>query len=273
MKPSKPLKIACYNLWNSQEFTFAWVKSIVAELRSLDADIIALQEVPKHFNEFEELATDYLADCVGYLFKTFVRYPSEDDEGLAFLAKHPIESVKSSWEGVHDIEKNQFALRVSVQVEDVRFAFTNVHLSSQPSPIIVREEQIVAVIRWIDALTTKGTHEILLGDFNCYPQSSVHRFLCGHQSLLGESTYWHDLASVYQARSEPEPTLDFSNNPRWWDSNTLELDGRFDWIMLKDAYPKPCPEVQNVCIFGKSKHYSRENSPSDHYGVCATIKW
>ena len=274
MEPPKTLKIACFNLWNSR-FTSARIKSTVAELQSLDADIIALQEVPKHFSEFEELATDYLAGCAGLPFKTFIPYPNEDNEGLAFLAKHPLESVERSWEAIHDVKRNQFALRVGMQIGDMRFALTNVHLSSQPLPIAVREEQIVAAIRWINGSTTEGTHELLLGDFNCYPQSSVHRFLCGHQSLLGESTYWHDLALVHgrQVKTEPEPTLDFSNNPRWWDSNTLELNARFDWIMLKDNYPKAHPEVQNVHIFGKREHYSQEDLPSDHYGVCATIKW
>lgn len=275
MELGKTLKIATYNLWNSSEFTSARVESILTELESLNADIIALQEVPTKMPLSKKPTFNYIADNIGFSYEVFLSYPSGADEGLAFLSKHPIESVDSSWEAIQDIEANQFALRVRVQIENMMLALTNVHLSSQPLPILVREEQIVATVRWINSLATEEAHELLLGDFNCYPQSSVHRFLCGHQSLSGESTFWHDLALVYccQVKMEPEATLDFATNPRWWGSKTLELSGRFDWIMFRDCYPRPHPEILNVLTFGKRKHYSKENSPSDHYGVCALVKW
>ena len=217
MEPGKTLKVATYNLWNTGEFTSARVESILAELKSLDADIIALQEVSKKIPLSEKLTVNYMADTLGFPYSVFFSYPSKADEGLAFLSKYPVESANSSWEATQDVERNQFALRVKIQLENMMLALTNVHLSSQPLPIAVREEQIVAAVRWINTSATQEAHEFLLGDFNCYPQSSVHRFLCGHQSLLGESTFWHDLALVHyrQAQKEPEPTLNFDTNPRW----------------------------------------------------------
>lgn len=114
MELGKTLKIATYNLWNSSEFTSARVEGILTELESLNADIIALQEVPTKMPLSKKPTFNYIADNIGFSYEVFLSYPSGADEGLAFLSKHPIESVESSWEAIQDIEANQFALRVRV---------------------------------------------------------------------------------------------------------------------------------------------------------------
>lgn len=58
----------------------------------------------------------------------------------------------------------------------------------------------------IDATGDASCYEVLLGDFNCYPESSVYRFLAGQQTIQGSgSTPWHDLARFHAARSGIEP--------------------------------------------------------------------
>lgn len=114
-------------------------------------------------------------------------------------------------------------------------------------------------------------YEILLGDFNSYPNSSIYRYLTGQQSLDIHATSWIDLALSYEYKSkvQAEVTLDFVNNPRWDKEECLDVPGRFDWILLKDPYPKKYPKLNSVNIIGDKREMGI--TPSDHYGVVCDI--
>lgn len=111
----------------------------------------------------------------------------------------------------------------------------------------------------------------MLGDFNTVENSSIYRFLTGGQSLGRMSSDWIDLGEVhaYRTKSKVEATLDFENNPRWDNQNLIDIPRRFDWIMLKEPYPKKCPKLIEYTVIGKER---RDNiTPSDHYGITCDI--
>jgi len=117
---------------------------------------------------------------------------------------------------------------------------------------------------------------LFAGDFNCSDTSSVHRFLCGEQSLCGHDAYCFDLAQAYAAQSmtPPEPTLAFRENPRWGivdPPNTLEKNERFDRIYLANPYPKAAPALHAFGVFGKEISEETRLAPSDHWGVYACL--
>jgi endonuclease/exonuclease/phosphatase family metal-dependent hydrolase len=153
-------------------------------------------------------------------------------------------------------------------------AITNLHLDY--ASIANREAQIVGVLAWIGASPDPNTCEVLCGDFNSPPESSVYRFLMGQQSLAGQETVtWHDLARFHaeKAGGTAGPTLDFWNNPRWRDVPTLEIPARVDWILLRDVFGSalPYPAVVDAGVFGIDPSATTHLVPSDHNGVYAEL--
>ena len=268
------MKIATYNLWNAR---VRWPERLDAageELVRLDADVVALQEVAARVGEHDERdAAKYLREQCGYDYALTRLYPNDLGEGLAFLSKQPLRGVEAGWDTDLPALAN-CGLRMRVNVGGTEVAITNVHLDWEN--IAVREAQIVQVVAWIGARSEAGCYEILCGDFNATPDSSIYRFLKGQQTLLGRGPGpgWHDLARFHAERGgrSPEPTLDFWRNPRWQDAPTLEIPLRVDWILLRDVFNTGLPPgVLNAGIFGTHPTPQMQVVPSDHYGVYADL--
>ena len=266
------MRIATYNIWNSATDRIRRLEALCEELERIDADVVALQEVPAMAWEGSRQDVAHLvSERIQYHFVVFHRYPGDGEEGLAFLSKLLFRSVEAGWEASPTALRD-CGLRVEVEGEGAAVAITNVHLDYKS--IAVREAQIVSVSEWVAARAEPPCLEILCGDFNCYPESSVYRFLMGEQTLEGKAgPVWHDLAAYHAHRtgSVPSPTLDFATNPRWAGEVSLALPARFDWLLLQERWPLPAPSVSRVELFGRSPTPITGVVPSDHYGVFADI--
>ncbi len=254
------MQIATYNIWNSDTDRTARQEMLCQELNRVDADVAALQEVSAIAEQ----------SYPQYPHTVFRRYPEDETEGLGFLSKFPVLSAEAGWEFSPAL--HPCGLRVQLRVNAATVAVTNVHLDYKS--VAVREVQILAVTNWITARSEPNCMEILCGDFNSYPESSVYRFLRGQQTLNGqEGPVWHDLAAVhaYLHGTVPEPTLDFQTNPRWANSPSLELPARFDWILVQERWPAPMPRVKSVALIGRNP-LPATLVPSDHYGVLADLE-
>lgn len=269
------MKIATYNLWNT---TIRWPKRLDAaceELTRVSADIVALQEVPASVTEKDPRdAAQYLADCCGYEHLVISPYPDDPEEGLAFLSRYPFSYIEASWKTPFNSLGN-CGLRVRIETDGVVIALTNLHLDS--TNIAIRETQICGVLERIESQANEQRYEILLGDFNCPPDSSVYRFLSGQQTLRGKSIEpWYDLARYHAEMNAESPsvTLDTRHNPRWREFPALDTPMRFDWILLQDLFDwtLPHPQVFDAGVFGTKPTPQAQVVPSDHYGVYAKIK-
>lgn len=269
------MRIATYNLWNAP---VRWPERLDAageELVRLDADVVALQEVAAQVGEDDGRdAAKYLAERCSYGYVETRFYPNDPYEGLAFLSKQPLRLIEAGWDTDLPALAN-CGLRVRVSVGGTEVAITNVHLDWEN--IASREAQIVQVVTWIETRPEAGCYEMLCGDFNATPDSSIYRFLKDQQTLLGREpgSNWHDLARFHAERGggSPEPTLDFWRNPRWRDAPTLEIPMRVDWILLRDVFNTglPYPGVPDAGIFGTHPMLQMQVVPSDHYGVYANL--
>ncbi len=243
------LRLATLNLWNTDHLQIERLHAAAEELIRLDADVVALQEVRSHLADGGTAdAATFLRERTGYGFAAFRPYPGHPEEGLAFLGKHPLQVVGTGSAAIDDC-----ALRVTVEIEGIALALTNVHLDY--ASVATRERQIVDIMSIVTHESDSGSYEILLGDFNSSPESSVCRFLEGQQTLHGHATVpWHDLARSHanRAGSEPAPTLDFWRNPRWRSAPTLDRPARVDWILFRDTFASGLvsPSVINAGIFG-----------------------
>ncbi len=244
------MRIATYNIWNSDKGMPQRAQSILAQIRTINADILCLQEV-RDCSFYE-----HILQKSGYPFSCFFHHAGEE-EGLAVLSKYPITESKY-------VSKSIVAV---IDLDGYFLSLANVHLSWDSA--LRREKEIVEIVKSISQI--KSDFSFVAGDFNCSPNSSVHRYLLGQQSLLNEEAnpYWYDLAEAYgDIRGiEPDITLDFRKNPRWNGNNTIEVNQRYDRILLRNPYPRDFPRSIYSGVFGKEINPDTKLTASDHWGV------
>lgn len=266
------IRIATLNLWNSDNTGHLQIGRLHAAaeaLTQLDADIVALQEVSMTLADVGERtnAAHWLAARTGHGHVLVHRYADTPDEGLAFLARTPLQHRPLP-------DEIDIALRIETTIDDGSLALTNVHLDWRSA--LTRERQIVDIATLIAHEPGGDRYEILLGDFNSYPESSVYQFVAGQQSLHGQATVpWHDLARTWAelAGFAPAATLDFGRNPRWRDAPALDRPARVDWILVRDTFAAGLvsPTLTDAGTFGDVATPIARVVPSDHYGVHADI--
>ncbi|MBS4203437.1 endonuclease/exonuclease/phosphatase family protein [Lederbergia citrea] len=243
--------MATFNVWNNNDTWAMRKEAIINEIIRINADVIALQEVPC----LQEIK--FISKQVGINHYHFMQYQGEE-EGLAILSKYPLEKISIT----NDV-LNQCAQRVIVDLAGLNIGITNVHLNWKS--VSTRETEIMEVINWISK-SNSSDYELLCGDFNSIPNiSSIYNFLVGEVSLNKIDTSWVDLG-----QSLKSPTLDFINNS-WLHNrdnlNTIRVPVRFDWILLKSCYPKKEPKLSKIEVFANKTTSLHQFLPSDHYGV------
>jgi endonuclease/exonuclease/phosphatase family metal-dependent hydrolase len=245
------MKIASYNIWNDERGMPLREQQIVKEIQALDTDILCLQEVTA--GAYDRLTREISA----YGFSC-----SQLDDGLAIFSKHPILAEK----GI------RYALLAAFAQENRTYLVVNVHL---PSDSILRSEQAIVDILE-QASQIEAEYAFLTGDFNCSDNSSVHQYITGQRTLKNSEAnpYWDDLAEAYadMTHTQPEITLDLRNNPRWKGKNVAGKSVRMDRIYLRDAFPKPSPQLLGFSLFGKAVDARSGYCASDHYGVMAEVR-
>lgn len=256
------MKIATYNIWNSDHGMPEREQQIIDQIKSLDADVIALQEVR------DQVFNQKLAYDTGYEHFCFASHKDglnisgvSMDEGLSVLSKHPIIYLKH----IKD------ALIVIIKQHDQTILFVNVHLPWDS--VLAQEKSIVNIMNEIATLSSD--YRFILGDFNCAETSSVHQYIKGYRSLNNTEVkhYWTDLALVAEEflGIEIEKTLDLSTNPRWKGRNLTDISMRVDGIFIHDCFPKAYPTLYAFSTFGKEINSLTGLCASDHYGVVAEL--
>ena len=250
------MKIATYNVWNSECGMPLRTQYIINEILAVNADIICLQEIRN------KAMAEEIANKAGYAHCFFDNYKN-DAEGLCILSRIPFVEC-DSWLGRVN------AIYSSFLWKDKICSVVNLHLPW--NSVIDREKQITSIINIVDGL--QSDYIYLAGDFNCSDTSDVHRFLTGDCLLNGQesSPCWFDLALAYAelSSSAVECTLDFRRNPRFID-NTIELNARYDRILLRNTYPAAFPILKKCITFGHAEHEDINFAASDHYGVLVDI--
>ncbi len=246
------MKIATYNIWNDKAGMPLRFQQISDEIKKINADIICLQEV----SDYEQ--HNNLALVCKYSYSHY-----QAQTGLSIMSKLPIYDMA-------DFESGTMAY---VKLNKKALLVINVHLPWES--VFARERIIVDIVKRLSTQTNNIT--FLLGDFNSAADSSIHRFLTNQQSLLECDAYFYDLAEVSAEIMEVSvpATLNFRRNPRWGvvqPKNTIEINQRFDWIMLKNPYPLEFPELKQCSLFGTSISDKTGLAASDHYGVFAEIE-
>lgn len=224
------MKIATYNIWDSEVGMPVRFRQLTDEISRVKADIICLQEV----SDLEK--HQRLSELCGYEYSHW-----QSQTGLSILSRYPIEKTA-------DFE---YGTSACLSLGGKTLLVVNVHLPWER--VSLREKAIVNITE--NTAAVQADYTLLTGDFNSSENSSVHRFLTGEQSLLGADAYYFDLAEASAERNGRKAlaTLNFRENPRWGTAepeNTLEVNQRFDWILLKNPYPAELPRLKSCTLFG-----------------------
>lgn len=250
------MKIATYNIWNSEAGMPIRNKYIMEEIQKCKADVICLQEVCNR-----KLA-ESIANHIGYPYWYFDNY-SNDEEGLCILSQIPFEEC-DSWINTSN------SIYCSLMYKGKKVSVVNIHLPSDS--VRERELQIVNSVAAVDK--KQYDYVYMAGDFNCGDSSDVQRFLAGECMLNNHESMpcWYDLALSYAELSQTdiEYTLNFRENPRF-EKNTIETNARFDRILLRNTYPYDFPVLSKCTVFGKTIYRDIGLAASDHYGVMVEI--
>lgn len=255
------MRILTYNLWNHDK-NFSERLELTCELIKANlVDILALQEVR------DKGVVNYIKSQCGFAYAFWKKY-DDCDEGLAVLSQFPIIKKESNWDGDIDTQ-NCGIMRTVIDANGVKLGINNLHLDYKSA--LNREIEIVKFVKRIEEEPCK--YEILLGDFNSSPNSSIYRYLSGQQSLENHATSWIDLSEsdALRKNKQSEITVDFINNPRWDEDVVLDIPSRYDWILLNNPYPNKCPKLNCVEVIGKTR--TKGITASDHYGVISDLEF
>lgn len=196
------LRLATYNLQGYRLFsTNSWpAKSPIARiavrdtLASLDADIVALQEMGSA-SDLDALATALEAHTAPYPYRAIGRAPHAPIQ-LAFLSRLPF-TEPPTWtqpdyllHGLRTRVSRGF-LEINVSASSHTFRVINVHLKSAlksriGDPQEIRRREIERLYHHIatDQQPPPGSHLILAGDFNAHLDAPALRILQSSDRLL-----------------------------------------------------------------------------------------
>jgi endonuclease/exonuclease/phosphatase family metal-dependent hydrolase len=236
-------------------------------IRSLDPDIIALQEVPVDSPEI-------LARLIGpgYHLTHFSR-PSDDGVAGTLATRWPHRLITEIDLRISERSRSTLPWCAAVVVElDTPLGTMVVahHKPSWPLPFeLEREQQAVLVARALeDHIGNRDVHALVLGDFDAAPDSASMRFWLGRSTAQQLSVCYQD-AWEYAHPGEPGYTFELAN--------ALVRDGEFgtavsrkiDHILVRSGLRGPtllvadCRRVLDQPVDGVWA--------SDHYGVVADL--
>ncbi|GAA3084911.1 endonuclease/exonuclease/phosphatase family protein [Streptomyces rectiviolaceus] len=274
------LRVVTLNVWNTRGDAASRTALINAELRRLEPDLVALQEVLP-----EQLPG--LIDGTGlhgtHQSQTSATAPPHVDRygGTAIATRQPhrvVEVLDQRGPNAPDVPWLTLAAHVPVEPVgsqagpgDVLFLAptTSFRLDAEAE----RERQVLALTD-LEARHRTALPTVMAGDFNADSDASSIRYLTGRQSLSGRSTHFHDAWEV--AGSGPGDTWSADNPLATEDIEALvrqpDHRRRLDYVFVGSPHAHPLAFAR---VRGTRLAFDEPSDgvwASDHYGVVADLE-
>ena len=270
------LRVLTLNVWNTEGDPRRF-DLVTRELRRIDPDLVALQEVvhtPRH-NQLEVLLNGtQLHRTHQAQIMTTVPPGADRYGGSAIATRWPhriVEVLDLRLVDAVDVPWCTLAAVVQLpEVGDLLFIATTTawRLDAESAP----ERQMMALAD-LDARHRRVLPTIIAGDFNAAPDASSIRFFAGLQSLGGRSVHYHDAWAVAGKGPGHTWTSDNPNANSQIDKIIRQPNHRrrIDYIFVGSwhAHPRAQCSVQ-ACKLA----FDRPRKgiwPSDHFGVVADL--
>jgi endonuclease/exonuclease/phosphatase family metal-dependent hydrolase len=261
----RPLRVLTVNIWNRQGPWEQRLPLIREGVRSLDPDLVALQEVVRvegysQADDIREGLRYEAAFGVAHDFGGGVEF------GNAVLSRWPIArqwvaALPNGGTGEH-----RSIMLAEVDSPHGTIPFFVTHLNWKLHEGFVREQQVLAIAEHIKReAPIEGLAPILSGDFNAQPEATEIRFLKGLHALGGKSMY---LADCFEQTGEGTGvTFDATRNP--FAAPTREHPRRIDYIFVRGPTSSGGGKPLASKVVLQEVHDGI--AASDHYGVYAEI--
>ena len=240
---------------------------IVAELRQMQPDLIALQEVKLPLNNGQWIAAQLGGYSVHLTPKDGKKHSQE--EGLAILSRVPVEQFTSTSLGA----QNRVAQFVQVGVDGKRLLFVNGHFFWYPGEHSKRSQQIAVLHTWLKKHTEiQPAGVVVCGDFNGTPETRAlqlmrTQFQSAYTLKHGREPDW-TCPTPLQWRNEPWRETVFNVAGFAIQKKRGPWRGTLDYIFVND---RVAVEECSV-VFNQHAPHDPTLFPSDHLGLSATLR-
>jgi len=238
------------------------------QIEAIGPDVIGMQEV------LSDGSTNLAAEIVeGLGYEVAFGRAKKMGMGIAFgnaiLSRHPFVGEPTVVPLPNADTRDQRCL-VGVEIDTPagRLPFWCTHLAFRPHHGFVREAQVVAIANAMESSRSgEGLAPILVGDLNARPEATEMRFLRGLHSLEGRSCYLID--AFGEAGTGDGFTRDPARNP--FAARHHERARRIDYVFVgpPDAHGRGVVTQATVAL----DEVVDGVAGSDHFGVCATIRY
>ncbi len=260
------LRVMTWNLWWQFGPWQDRAAAILATLKEVDADIIALQEV---WDDGDRNFAKQLAGDLGYHYVYVPGAKMNDIEmGNAILSRWPIVNHDMTpLYGEPDIQENRVAIYGEIDGPRGKIPVFCTHLNWQFHHSHIRQKQIADLFGFINSKRPWKFPPILCGDFNADPVSEEIRMITGQTSCPGGNLVFHD---AWRFINHAKSGFTWDNvNPYVCDS--YEPDRRIDYIFTGFAMGRGAGHLQECEIVGNSP--VNGIWPSDHFGLVAELRY
>jgi endonuclease/exonuclease/phosphatase family metal-dependent hydrolase len=279
MGMAQRIRAMTWNIWGRNWNWYERYPIIVSIIREIQPDIIALQEVWAESMESTAGSAHAIAEELGYHCYSIMAAPLDDFYiGNAVLSRWPI--VHSGYELLPtDAEgsERRVAAYSLVSCQCGTIPVVTAHLSWERHLSQVRQLQTESLARLATRLADSEWPPILMGDFNCDPDSDEIRMLTGRRSRPPGLVVFQD--AWEQAGNGSDGFTWAPRNSYFTATRHLNLTAmpwlrrRLDYIFIglpdgRDDKILPI-QVEAARLVGEGDAQRLEGS--DHYGVVADL--
>lgn len=266
------VRIASWNLWGRNGPWEQRLPAILATLRKLDADILALQEV---WEDDERSQTHEIARVLGYRSAMFVANLERDGarSGNAILARWPIAQnefrllPRTAGDARDDENEERLVLFAEVDGPRGPIQMFCAHLSWRDDHSAVRQAQVAEICALVRSKRPRWFPAVLCGDLNSEPHSDEIRMLTGLAAVPVPGVVFRD---AWLAAGDNGPGYTASNsNP--FVAGLLDRDKRIDYVLVGTPKLGGAGHVLATRLFGDRP--VDKMWPSDHFGVAAELRY
>jgi endonuclease/exonuclease/phosphatase family metal-dependent hydrolase len=266
------VRIATWNVWARYGPWEQRAPAIEATLRSIDADIVALQEV---WDVDARSQARELAVALGYVDCVFA--PNLERGGVragnAVLARWPI--------GRHEVhtlpriageladEEGEERIVVFADVDGPRGSIQIycAHLSWRDDHSAIRQAQAAAICALVRARRPRTFPPVLCGDLNADPDSDEVRMLTGHAAVPVRGVVFRD---AWLAAGNTGPGFTCRNDNPYY-GPLLDRDRRIDFVLVGNPRLGGVGHVRSTRVAGDTPIDGVW--PSDHFAVVVDLRY
>ncbi len=263
---STRLSVLSWNIWWRYGPWQQRRPAIISTLKSLDADIIGLQEV------WSDETTNFAAELAAELGYHHVFTSTNEIEGIGFgnaiLSRWPIEQHDLiSMYGQNKNVKTRGALFTEIAGPRGSIPVFCTHLSWRYQHSHIRQRQVEELARFIDTKRPLSFPPIVCGDFNAEPMSEEMRMLTGLTSCPVEDLVFHDAWHVADGDGDGYTW----SNTNFFAAEELEPDRRIDYILVGHPKARGAGHITECHIVGNQP--VADVWPSDHFALLTKLRY